>query len=174
MKYFPGARESGILVLAEQRFGAIHRISYELLAAARPLASGPALSCVLLAPPGVPAEELIRRGADIVYHLEDARFSEPDEALHIANFVALTRKIRPCLCLIGATEFGRAIAAGAAAALNAGLTADCVMLKTGNHGRILQIRPAFNDRALAAIETDSEFRVATIRYREYGEMPRDP
>ncbi|MDR1572130.1 MAG: electron transfer flavoprotein subunit alpha/FixB family protein [Clostridiales Family XIII bacterium] len=169
----PSGRAGGeILALAEQRFGAIHRISYELLAAGATLAARGGLSCALLAPPGLPADELIRRGADRLYYLEHGRFALPEEDMHIANLVALMRRIRPRICLIGATEFGRALASGAAAALGAGLTADCVGLEIGENGNILQIRPAFNDHVLAAIETVSAFRIATVRYREYEEMPR--
>ncbi len=60
----------GVWIFAEQRHGKVSPVSYELLGIGRKLAVdlGTELSAVLLGATGADAQELIRWGADKVYH----------------------------------------------------------------------------------------------------------
>lgn len=165
----------GVLVIAEQQNGKIHKITYELLCKAKELASklSAPVICAVLGPENIDVQELIYRGADIVYYAAGGCFSVPDEILCNINLSSLINEIKPQICLIGATSFGRSLAPGLAAACNAGLTADCTGLEIDNDGSLVQIRPAFSENILAHIKSDTFPQMATVRYHEFDVLPRD-
>ncbi|KAA8671382.1 electron transfer flavoprotein subunit alpha/FixB family protein [Clostridium sp. HV4-5-A1G] len=165
----------GILVFAEQKKGNIHKVSYELLGKAGELADKlnvPVYS-VLLGPSGIKAGELIYRGADKVFYVEDDVFDEPEELVYKINLEQIISKIKPEIFLIGATSLGRSLAPRLAAALNTGLTADCTGLEIDEDGKLIQIRPAFSENILAHIKTDTYPQMSTVRYKEFDEAQRD-
>lgn len=165
----------GVLVFAEQQNGQVHKITLELLGKARELAeklSEPVL-CALLGPDGIDAKELVYMGADKVYYMADDCFSYPDEVLYKKNLSFIINEIKPQICLIGATSFGRSLAPGLAGACGAGLTADCTELAVDDDGALIQIRPAFSENILAHIRSDALPQMATVRYREFDALPRD-
>lgn len=166
----------GVLVYAEQKNKKIHNVSYELLCKGRELADelGVKLSCALLGPSGIDAKELIYRGADIVYYVEDDEaFNEPDELIYSRNLEDLILKIKPEICILGATSFGRSIAPRLAAAIGTGLTADCTDLQIDEDRKLIQIRPAFSENILAHIKSDSMPQMSTVRYKEFCEAKRE-
>ena len=165
-----------ILIIAEQNFGSIHPVTYELIGKAQELASitGSSVSCLVLGPQETDVKEICFRGASPVYFMEDECFMNADEMLYKENIVSALKEIRPEMVLIGATTFGRSLAPRIAGALETGLTADCTDLKADEDGRIIQIRPAFSDNILAHIKTVTDPQMATIRYKEFNEAERDP
>ncbi|WPC42866.1 electron transfer flavoprotein subunit alpha/FixB family protein [Clostridium sp. JS66] len=166
---------SGVLVFAEQKNGEIHKVSYELLGKGRKIADrlGVFLYSVVLGPANIKTEELIYRGADKVFYLEDDMFNEPEELIYKINLVNLINTVKPEICLIGATSFGRSLAPRVAAALRTGLTADCTGLEVDEDGKLIQIRPAFSENILAHIKTETYPQMATVRYKEFSEGKRD-
>lgn len=164
------------LILAEQNYGEIHPVTYELIGKARELAqtTDACVTCLLAGPAGLPAEELCFRGASRVYYMEGQCFSDANEMLFKVNVTDALKKIKPTLVLIGATTFGRSLAPRIAGALETGLTADCTDLRVDEDGRVIQIRPAFSDNILAHIKTVTDPQMATIRYKEFDEADRDP
>lgn len=166
---------NGILVFAEQKNGQIHKVSFELLGKAKELAEKletPVYS-VVLGPKGIDAQELIYRGADKVFYIEDDEFNQPEELIYKENLENLINEIKPEICLIGATTFGRSLAPRLAAALGTGLTADCTGLEIDEDGKLVQIRPAFSENILAHIKTDTYPQMATVRYKEFNEIKRN-
>lgn len=166
---------NGILVFAEQKNGVIHKVSYELLNKGRELAKKNDLPVysVVLGPKNIDVNELIYRGADKIYYIEDDIFNQPKEIVYKENLVKLINNIKPEIFLIGATSFGRSLAPRLAASLETGLTADCTELKIDDDGKLIQIRPAFSDNILAHIKTDTYPQMATIRYKEFSEAERN-
>lgn len=166
---------SGVLVFAEQKNGEIHKVSYELLGKGRKIADrlGVFLYSVVLGTTNIKTEELIYRGADKVFYLEDDMFNEPEELIYKINLVNLINTVKPEICLIGATSFGRSLAPRVAAALRTGLTADCTGLEVDEDGKLIQIRPAFSENILAHIKTETYPQMATVRYKEFSEGKRD-
>lgn len=165
----------GILVFAEQKKGEIHKVSYELLGKARELAGKlnvPVYSA-LLGPSGIEAKELIYRGADKVFYIESDIFSVPEETVYKINLERLIKKVKPEICLIGATSLGRSLAPRLAASLETGLTADCTGLEIDKDGKLIQIRPAFSENILAHIKSDKYPQMSTVRYKEFNESKRD-
>lgn len=166
---------SGILVFAEQKGGQIHKVSYELLGKARQLASKLQceVSAIVLGSSDLKSDELIFRGADKVYHVENNNFNYPDEMLYSENISNLVNQVKPEIILFGATSFGRSLAPRVAAVLETGLTADCTDLKIDDDGRLVQIRPAFSENILAFIKSNRLPQMATVRYKEFDETDVD-
>lgn len=166
----------GIMIFAQNERGKIHRVSYELLGKAQELKAktGEEISCVLLGPKGLDAQELIYRGADkVFYAADDTIFNQPEEMIYKDNIVKILEKEKPAICLFGATNFGRSIAPRVAAALKCGLTADCTGLDIDEEGSLVQIRPAFSENILAHIKSDHMPQMSTVRYKEFEESKRD-
>ena len=170
-----GKEYNGVLVFAEQKKGEIHKVSYELLGKARELAGKlnvPVYSA-LLGPSDINVEELIYRGADKVFYIESDIFSVPEETVYKTNLENLIKKVKPEICLIGATSLGRSLAPRLAASLETGLTADCTGLEIDEDGKLIQIRPAFSENILAHIKSDKYPQMSTVRYKEFDESKRD-
>jgi len=85
----------------------------------------------------------------------------------------LIKKVKPEICLIGATSLGRSLAPRLAASLETGLTADCTGLEIDEDGKLIQIRPAFSENILAHIKSDKYPQMSTVRYKEFDESKRD-
>ncbi|WP_324823159.1 electron transfer flavoprotein subunit alpha/FixB family protein [Sinanaerobacter sp. ZZT-01] len=168
-------KQKGVLVLAEQNNGEIHKVSYELLNKGKELAEKRdlPLTCLLIGGEVISAEELNYRGAQTVYYIKDSSFKIPEENSYKENVVAFIKEREPEIVLIGATNFGRSLAPRIAAALGTGLTADCTDLQVNEEGRLIQIRPAFSDHLFAHIKTVKDPQMATVRYKEFAEAQRD-
>lgn len=166
---------SGVLIFAEQKNNIIHKVSYELLGKGRQLSEklNCSLDAVILGSSSLNSAELIYRGADKVYHIEDEKiFNMPDELIYAENIVNLINEIKPEICLFGATAFGRSLAPRIAALLQTGLTADCTDLQIDDDMKLVQIRPAFSENILAHIKSDSYPQMSTVRYKEFNEAER--
>jgi len=153
-----------VLILAEARDDSLHPVTYELLGKGRELADklNCGLDCLLLSP-----KETRLQGADRLYLMLSQAFSQPEEYLYKANISEFIKEHKPSIVLAGATDFGRSYVPRVAAALGAGLTADCTGLSIGDDGRLIQIRPAFSDNILAHITSSSATQMATVRYGEF-------
>lgn len=166
----------GILIFAEQRNGEFHRVSFELLNQAKKLADKLKVSVagVVFGPSGMKVKELIYRGADKIYYIQDEIFNQPDVLVYKNNLLEIIKEIKPEIVLVGATAFGRSLAPRLAAALDTGLTADCTGLEIDSEDqKLIQIRPAFSENILARIKSDTYPQIATIRYKEFPESERD-
>ena len=146
-----------VLIFAERRSDDIHPITHELLGKGRELADAlnlnvhaALLGCNLKEEW---AQELISRGADIVFLFDSPTLAHFDPTTYKGNLAKLIRETRPEIVLFGATHLGRSLAPRVAAALSTGLTADCTELAPNDDGSLIQIRPAFTGNILAHIKT---------------------
>ena len=170
---------SGVWVIAEQHQGEIHKVSYELLGKARELADvlGVEVGAILLGE-GLEdrAQELIYRGADVVYLIENPTLRSFLPEPYTKVLVDLIQNKKPEIVLAGSTTMGRALLARVAVKLKTGLTADCTGLDIDTERRIvLQTRPAFGGSIMATIITPrTRPQMATVRYKVMKEPPREP
>ncbi len=158
-----------VFIFAEQREGKVASVSYELLGAGRRLADklNTGLSAVLIGATAKEATELIKWGADRVFHCSGPaldKFNDDSYAFVLSNII---NEHKPAIVLAGATPIGRSFIPRVAARIRTGLTADCTSLeidkKTGN---LLQIRPAFGGNIMASILCpDYRPQMATVRPR---------
>ncbi len=90
-------------------------------------------------------------GAQKVILFENERFFPPTPHVFARALVPLLKSHRPHLVLFALTDFGRDLAARTAAALRAGLMADCLELTPGENGSIVGRCPAWGGQIMAEI-----------------------
>lgn len=169
----------GVWTVSENDQGRLKGVSYELLARGRVLADkiGAELTAVVIghniADDAV--KELIHRGADAVYLVNDPRLRH----FIVENYSAVLRDLinvyKPEIVVAGATTCGRTLMPHVAVRVNAGLTADCTELDIEEGtGNLLQIRPAIGGNILAEIKTpERRPQMATIRPNLVKHAERD-
>ena len=159
----------GVWVFVEQRDGNISGVSFELLGSGRRLADilGTDLSAVLFGSSESDAEELIKWGADRVYHCTDEMFKNFNDEPYAGLLSDLIQEHRPEIVLAGATPIGRSFIPRVAARLKTGLTADCTSLDIDvDTKNLLQVRPAFGGNIMATILCPhTRPQMATVRPR---------
>lgn len=168
----------GVCVFIEQKNGKIQSVSYELLAKASELAKK--LNCQVS---GIvigynlddQLNELISRGADIVYVVEAPEIANFQDEPYTNILVKLVQKYKPEILLCGATSIGRSLISRVAITIKAGLTADCTGLDIDPEKKILlQTRPAFGGNIMATIISPN-FRpqMATVRHKVFQPLEPD-
>ncbi len=167
-----------VWVFAEQKKGVIQSVVFELLGEGKKLAQkrNQNLAAVLLGS-GVKAKakELIERGADIVYVLEDEKLKDYQAEYYSQALTHIIRQLKPEIVLTGATSIGRSLIPRVAVELKTGLTADCTELDIDEEkGMLLQTRPAFGGNIMATIICPSRRpQMATVRHKVMKEAPVD-
>jgi len=160
---------SGVWIYAEQREGVIAAVSFELLGIGKILADklGTEVSAVLFGATFAEAQELIRWGADRVYHCTDELVRVFNDEPYAGLLSDLIEQHKPEIVLAGATPIGRSFIPRVAARLKAGLTADCTALEIDEATKnLLQIRPAFGGNIMAVILCPhTRPQMATVRPR---------
>jgi len=159
----------GVWVFAEQREGKVVSVAHELLGAGRRLADElkTDLSAVLFGSTAEEAKELVKWGADKVYHCNSPFFEKFNDEPYSKLLTDLINKYKPEVVLAGATPIGRSFIPRVAAKVRTGLTADCTALEVDKDtGNLLQIRPAFGGNIMATIFCpDYRPQIATVRPR---------
>jgi electron transfer flavoprotein alpha subunit len=156
---------NNILVVAEQRDGALKKVSFEMLGVGANLAAalGGSVEAALLGSGlGSLADTLAQYGAAKVYVAEDAGLEPYSGEGYTNTLAALISQVDPAIVLIGATAMGKDLAPRLAARLGVGLATECTALTTDG-GRLLATRPIFAGKALAQITLDSDPQIATVR-----------
>lgn len=169
----------GVLVIGEQRGGRVHPVTFELLARGRALADKlrVKLSCVILGH-GLEqyAQEIIQRGADTAYVIDDPALRWFLPGTYCNAVVELIEEAKPEVVLAAATTTGRTLMPLVAARLMTGLTADCTGLDIDDKERLLlQTRPAIGGNVMATIKTPSARpQMATVRPKSARPLAADP
>jgi len=168
----------GVWVFAEQKKGKVQSVVYELLAKARHLADclDTDVSAVLLGERlEEEIQELIWRGADQVYVVEDHKLANYQDEPYTNLILELIKKYKPEIVLCGATSIGRSLISRVAVKLRTGLTADCTGLDIEPQQKILlQTRPAFGGNIMATIISPNyRPQMATVRHKVFLESPSD-
>jgi len=168
-----------VWTIAEQSNGKIREVSCEILTRGRKLANrlGVSLVSVVL---GCNVDEneineLIYRGADRVYLVDDPLLKDFIVENYSNVLVDLIKKYRPEIIIAGATTGGRTVMPHVAVKLSTGLTADCTGLDIEKDtGNLLQTRPAIGGNILATIKTpDTRPQMATVRVKSTRPAPLD-
>ena len=159
----------GVWVYAEQREGVIAGVSFELLGIGKKLAGklGAEVSAVLFGATETEAHELIKWGADKVFHCSDELVSSFNDEPYARLLSDLIEQQKPEIVLAGATPIGRSFIPRVAARLKTGLTADCTALEIDEITKnLLQVRPAFGGNIMATILCPhTRPQMATVRPR---------
>ena len=155
----------GVMIVAEQRDGALRKISLELAATARKLAdqSGDEVSAILLGS-GIEslAAQLGKYGVDKVF-VGDSPAMEPyiTEA-HAAVVAKIVKENDPAILLLGASVQGKDLSSRVAAKLATGLATDCTDVKIAD-GKLLAVRPMYAGKCFGEIVTSGSPAMASLR-----------
>ncbi len=156
-----------MLVVAESDSSGPRPVSYELLAAAQPIADavgGPVVALVIGGPEAAAhAGSLAQAGADRVMLALDPRLSRRSTGAYASTLAGAIDARAPFAVLAPSTPNGRDIAARTAARLSLGLTGDCIGLEVDAQGRLAQLKPAFGGAIVAPIYSRTLPNMATVR-----------
>jgi len=169
---------SGVMVFAEQKFGTIMPISFEMLSKARELAAalGKEVTAALLGYQfDDQAEELIHYGADKVIVVDDVFLENFLDEPYTQALAHIVKKYKPEILISGATAIGRSFIPRLAVELQTGLTADCTDLDIDpENNELIQTRPAFGGNIMAKIRTTNyRPQMATVRHKVFDHLPKD-
>jgi electron transfer flavoprotein alpha subunit len=156
---------SKIIAVVEQRDGALRKVSYEVVTAARSIADGAGaeVHALLLGPAGIGASaaDLARYGADKVLTAEhDALASYLPEVA--AATVAAQAGDDTFAVVFGASAQGRDLAPRVAARLDVPLASDVTAVKVDG-GELVVTRPVYSGRAFAEVAFGAGPRLVSIR-----------
>ena len=169
---------SFVWTIAEQHDGRLKAVSFELLSRGRKLADklGTRLASVLIGDKvdETSLEELVQRGADEVYSIQDPRLQHFVCESYAKVLSGLIKAYRPSIVLAAATSSGRTLMPYVAVKVTAGLTADCTELDIEEGtGNLLQTRPAIGGNIMATIKTPAHRpQMATVRPRSSRPLER--
>lgn len=168
-----------ILVLGEVADGKMTTTTRELLSMGRKLGDGlhqPLSALVIGKDLQEVAKEAILSGADKVYSVDSASFSEFHPEYYTAIMAKVCQQIAPSIILLGQTDIGRDVAPRLAAKLGIPVTLDCTELNIDPVlKQILQTKPVYGGNAMAIWVTESnQPQVVTMRPRSVMADEPDP
>jgi electron transfer flavoprotein alpha subunit len=167
-----------VWIVAEQTGGGLAEVSLEILGKARELAAqgGGSLASVVLMGSGIRhlAEELIARGADRVFLVDDRRLELFQIDTYARVLEDLIKKYHPEIVLCGSSYRGSELSATVAARLETGLAAHCVDLYINDRGELVQVVPAFGGMVLGDIFCHrSRPQMASVKPGVFQKRKRD-
>ena len=156
----------GIMVIAEQRNGDIHKISFEVVSEGRRLADalGQELTAVV-AGSGVKdkAGVLAQYGADKIIAADDPRLEDYTPDAYVPVLTDIVQANDPAALLIGGSSMGKDLAARLSARLGVGMAQDCVSFAIED-GKLVAVRPIYAGKAYAKVTfNDDTPQMATAR-----------
>jgi electron transfer flavoprotein alpha subunit len=167
----------GVMVIAEQRNGAVRKVTWEVLSEGRRLADalGRELVGVLIGAEGISsqADELAQWGAEKVYVAEHAELGDYRCRPYTRVVTDLAKEVAPDIILIGASSTGKDLASRVAARLGVGMLADCVQFELQD-GRLVGRRPMFAGKLYGYVVCQARPQVATARPNVIERAEPDP
>lgn len=155
----------GVWIVAEQRDGALRKISFELASTARKLADqlGVEVGAVLLGS-GIEglAAQLGKYGVDKVYVGDSPALDPYVTEAHAAAVAKVVKENDPEILLLGASVQGKDLSARLAGKLATGLATDCTDVKIAD-GKLLAIRPMYAGKCFGEIVTNTNPQMASLR-----------
>ena len=155
----------GIFVIAEQRDGALRKVSFELVSAARKLAdqTGDEVSAILLGSgiEGLVAE-LGKFGADKVFVGDNAALEPYITEAHAQVVAKILKDNDAAIALFGASVQGKDLSARVAAKLAGGLATDCTDVKIDG-GKLVAVRPMYAGKCFGEVAFNTTPAMASLR-----------
>jgi electron transfer flavoprotein alpha subunit len=155
----------GVWIIAEQRDGALRKISFELASAARKLADqlGDEVGAVLLGS-GVEglAGQLGKYGVDTVYLADGAAFEPYTTDAYATAITKIVKEKDPAILLLGASTLGKDLSSRLVGKLATGMASDCTDLKIAD-GKLVSIRPMYAGKCYGEIVVSTSPQMASLR-----------
>jgi electron transfer flavoprotein alpha subunit len=155
----------GVFVIAEQRDGALRKVSFELASAARKLAdqSGDEVSAILLGS-GIEslAAELGKFGVDKVFVGDNAALEPYVTEAHAQVVAKILKDNDAAIAFFGASVQGKDLSARVAAKLAGGLATDCTDVKLDG-GKLVAVRPMYAGKCFGEVVFNTTPAMASLR-----------
>ncbi len=156
----------GVWTIAEQRDGAIRKITYEIVSEGRRLADalGQELTVILLGSNiKDKAAELGQYGADKVLVCDDPKLDPYTTDAYVAAISGLVKENDPAVLLLGASAEGKDLSGRLAARLDVAMAQDCTVFAIED-GNLVATRPIYAGKAYAKVTFENSFpQMATAR-----------
>jgi electron transfer flavoprotein alpha subunit len=155
----------GVFIVAEQRDGALRKVSFELASAARKLAdqSGDEVSAILLGS-GIEslAAELGKFGVDKVFVGDNAALEPYVTEAHAQVVAKILKDNDAAIAFFGASVQGKDLSARVAAKLAGGLATDCTDVKLDG-GKLVAVRPMYAGKCFGEVAFNTTPAMASLR-----------
>ena len=155
----------GVWIVAEQRFGAFRKISFELASTARKLADqlGEEVCAVLLGS-GVEgiAGGLGKYGVDKVYVADDPALEPYTTDAHAMAVTKIVKEKDPSILLLGASVQGKDLSSRLVGSLATGMATDCTDIKIAD-GKMVAIRPMYAGKCFGEVVVNANPQMASLR-----------
>jgi electron transfer flavoprotein alpha subunit len=166
-----------VFVVAEQRDGAVQKVTFELIGKSKELADKLQQKVVVVLLGDQikgRAQSLLDHGADEVIVVENAMLKEYITEPYAKALAAVIKDRQPEIMLFGATSVGRDLAPRVSARVHTGLTADCTSLEIDEASKnLFMTRPAFGGNIMATIQcADFRPQMATVRPGVMKALPK--
>ncbi|MBU2028206.1 MAG: electron transfer flavoprotein subunit alpha/FixB family protein [Proteobacteria bacterium] len=155
----------GVWIVAEQRDGALRKISFELASTARKLADQlDEEVCAVLCGSGIEgiAGQLGKYGVDKVYAADDPALEPYTTDAHAVAVAKVVKENDPAILLFGASTQGKDLSGRLVGKLATGLATDCTDVKIVD-GKLLAVRPMYAGKCFGEITISSFPQMATLR-----------
>ena len=155
----------GVWIVAEQREGALRKVSFELASTARKLADqlGEEVGAVLLCS-GVEAmaAQLGKYGVDKVFVADNPALEPYTTDAHAAAVAKAVKDNDPSILLLGASTQGKDLSARLVGKLATGMATDCTDVKIAD-GKLLAIRPMYAGKCFGEVVVTGTPQMASLR-----------
>jgi len=155
----------GVWIVAEQRDGALRKVSFELASTARKLADqlGEEVGAVLCGS-GVEAmaAELAKYGVDKIYVADNAALEPYTTDAHATAVAKIVKENDPAILFIGASAQGKDLSASLVGKLATGMATDCTDVKVAD-GKLLAVRPMYAGKCFGEVVIDAFPQMASLR-----------
>ena len=155
----------GVWIVAEQREGALRKVSFELASTARKLADqlGEEVGAVLLGS-GVEAmaAQLGKYGVDKVFVADNPALEPYTTDAHAAAVAKAVKDNDPSILLLGASTQGKDLSARLVGKLATGMATDCIDVKIAD-GKLLAIRPMYAGKCFGEVVVTGTPQMASLR-----------
>ena len=155
----------GVWIVAEQRDGALRKVSFELASTARKLADqlGEEVGAVLCGSGiGSLAAELGKYGVDKVFVADNAALELYTTDAYAAAVAKAVKENDPSILLLGASSQGKDLSAALVGKLATGMATDCTDVKIAD-GKLLAIRPMYAGKCFGEIVITGSPQMASLR-----------
>ncbi len=156
----------GVWIVAEQRDGALRKVSYELASTARKLADqlGDEVGAVLVGGPGTEAlaAQLGKYGVDKVYVAEDPALEPYTTDAHSQAVAAAVKAYDPTILLFAASVQGKDLSARLVGKLATGMATDCTDIKIVD-GKMVAVRPMYAGKCYGEVVIEGTPQMASLR-----------
>ncbi|MCX5841877.1 MAG: electron transfer flavoprotein subunit alpha/FixB family protein [Deltaproteobacteria bacterium] len=155
----------GVWIVAEQREGALRKVSFELASTARKLADqlGEEVGAVLLGS-GVEAmaAQLGKYGVDKVFVADNPALEPYTTDAHAAAVAKAVKENDPSILLLGASTQGKDLSARLVGKLATGMATDCTDVKIAD-GKLLATRPMYAGKCFGEVVVTGTPQMASLR-----------